>query len=114
MNYTRIALGDDEDRRLVIRRTNRRIAVVLGLLAAAFMAYATYVYIGAVADAQSEAEDRLETFNDLRHDAMRAYFITHENEAKIWAENETLQARAIELFGDVVAPAVRKALAVPD
>ena len=100
MNYTRIALGDDEDRRLVIRRTNRRIAVVLGLLAAAFMAYATYVYIGAVADAQDEAEDRLETFNDLRHDAMRAYFITHENEAVVWAENETLQTRAAELFAD--------------
>ena len=100
MKFTRIALGDDEDRRLVIRRTNRRTALVLGIIAAAVMAYATVVYLGAVRDAHHEAERRLETFNDLRHDAMQAYFITHENEARVWAENDELQERAREIFTD--------------
>lgn len=98
--YARIPLGMDTDRRVEVGRTNRRLALVMSLIAAALMAAATMAYINTVRAAESEALRRLETFNMLRHDAVLAFFRTHDNEARIWAENREFEARAEEIFED--------------
>ena len=98
--FARLPIGVDDDRRGRIRKANRRLAWVLGAIAAAFMAAATFVYLATVQNAERGALRQLETFNDLRHDAILAFFRTHENEIQVWAENAEFEARAREIFID--------------
>ena len=98
--FAPIPLGLNDDRRGRIRRANRRLAMVMAAVAALFMAAATFIYMSTVQAGERDALRQLQTFNDLRHDAILAFFETHENEAQIWAENAEFEERAREIFID--------------
>ena len=98
--FARIPVGMDEDRRDSIRKANRRLALIVTAIAVALSLAASWIYVSTIREAESEALRQLQTFNDLRHDSILAFFETHENEARVWAENTEFERRAEEIFED--------------
>ena len=110
--FARLPIGMDDDRKGRIRKANRRLAWVLGAIAGAFMVAATFFYMATVQNGERQALRQLETFNDLRHDAILAFFQTHENEIQVWAENVEFEERAREIFIDwaAMSPAEKRGI----
>ena len=94
----KIELGDMTKRRHLIRRANRRLGWVIGIIAAIAIGLATLSLWDHFREEDETTEQRLQTFNTLRAGAVTKFLTAAEEEVRLWSASPYFTDKAEELF----------------